>query len=244
MLLDKADSTKVGAVALLQRLRNNLRVRCVHHVDHFKYSFGKDAERISKETGTKCEWTGDLTEYDRHVQGGCPIENRLCEKCSVASETSQNGPAVAPPAAVPVLANGSQGASPKAPAQDTKAKATVKASPLQKPQVPMPARTNGTPATGAGATVEPPMSPSTRGDGPKGDTGEVRVAQYDYVPRESDIAQIPLRRHDFVRVFEITDSGWAAGVRLSRETMLEVGDAGWFPEGYLFPLTASGSKKE
>merc|ERR1719491_878147 len=98
MLLDKADSTKVGAVALLQRLRNNLRVRCVHHVDHFKYSFGKDAERISKETGLTCNWTGDLMGYDEHVSKGCPIENRLAERSPARENgTRSDGSPVAPP---------------------------------------------------------------------------------------------------------------------------------------------------
>jgi len=66
------------------------------------------------------------------------------------------------------------------------------------------------------------------------DQGEVRVARYDYNPRD-DKAQIVLKANDFVRIFEVTESGWAAGVRLCKETMQEVGDAGWFPAGYLFP---------
>jgi hypothetical protein len=214
-LLDKADTTKVGAVALLQRLRNNLRVRCVHHVDHFKLPFGQDAERIHREAGLSCEWVGDIMAYDEHVRKGCQIENRLMERAPVNGTRNSATPTTTP--------SSQNGASPKAANQtDNKgAKAPVqKASPETK--------ING---GGVTAAVAPPA-----------DGGEVRVAQYDYVPRETDKAQIPLRKNDFVRVFEITDSGWAAGVRLCRDSMQEVGEAGWFPEGYLFPLT--GSKKD
>lgn len=223
MQLDKADATKVGAVALLIRLKNNLRVRCVHHADHFKYSFGKDSELVSRESGTTCDWIGDLMAYDNHVATGCQVETRVAEKFSAKENGTRTG-GPASPAGMPNSA--AVGPTPN----------EVKAPLAQKGAVEP--RTNGPAGNEAASDA---IKPAFK-DGyisAAGDVGEVRVAQYDYVPRESDKAQIPLRRHDFVRVFEITDSGWAAGVRLSRETMQEVGDAGWFPEGYLFPLTAN-----
>jgi hypothetical protein len=213
MLLDKADSTKVGAVALLQRLRNNLRVRCVHHIEHFKFAFGQDAEKVHRETGLKCEWIGDISAFDDHVKR-CQIECKILDKLSNGSHATPPPPPGAPTRSSPK--NSTQ----------TDAKAKAKASPESK--------TNGSNYGFEGKSENGGMA----------DSGEVRIAQYDYIPKLSDKAQISLQKHDFVRVFEITESGWAAGVRLSRDTMTEVGDAGWFPEGYLFPLTGSGQKKE
>lgn len=171
MRMDKAspDSSKVGAVPLLQRLRNNLRVRCVHHRDHFKYDFGKDAERVQRETGMTCKWIGDLAAYEEHVGKGCAIESLLGG--NPAAKQTERG------------------------------------------------ATSGGDGTGAA----------------QNDGGEVRVARYDYVPRETDKAQIALRTNDLVKIFDVTASGWAAGVRLCKETRKEVGEAGWFPEGYLYP---------
>lgn len=216
MLLDKADSTKVGAVALLQRLRNNLRVRCVHHHEHFKFPCGQDADKVHREAGLKCEWIGDISAYDDHVKR-CPIECKILDKLGARDNGTTSATAPPPPPGVPTRKTSGQ--------SDAKAKAssTQKSSPETK--------ING---SSNGVDGKPEIA----------DSGEVRVAQYDYVPRDSDKAQISLSKHDFVRVFEITDSGWAAGVRLSRDTMTEVGEAGWFPEGYLFPLTGSGQKKE
>merc|ERR1711972_376805 len=65
--------------------------------------------------------------------------------------------------------------------------------------------------------------------------GTIRMARYAYAPRESDQAQISLIANDLVRVFEVTEWGWAAGVKLCKDTMHEIGDAGWFPAGYLYP---------
>lgn len=211
---DKADSTKVGAtVALLQRLRNNLRIRCVHHVDHFKFAFGKDAQRIHNETGGAmcCQWVGDISAYDDHIRKGCPIEQRLVENGHAAPSLQTAG------------ANKSSSGGPTG---DVKAKAVATNH----------ARMNGGgPAADTGATG-PKMVDSSPSD-----AGEIRIVRYDYTPSDVDKAQIPLRQGHKVKVFEITDSGWAAGVRLCNETQAEVGDAGWFPEGYLFP---AGSKKQ
>jgi|Transcript_111353 hypothetical protein len=223
MLLDKADSTKVGAVALLQRLRNNLRVRCVHHCEHFKFPFGQDADMVCKQAGLKCEWIGDISAYDDHVKR-CPIEIKVLDKLGARDNGSHSGVTPPPPPGAPTRSS---------PKGSTHSDAKAKASLAQKPSPE--AKING-----SSNGVEVPVRPENG----MADSGEVRIAQYDYVPREMDKAQISLQKHDFVRVFEITDSGWAAGVRLSRDTMTEVGEAGWFPEGYLFPPTGAGQKKE
>eukprot|EP00913_Durusdinium_trenchii_P030461 g28533.t2 len=46
------DDGKTSGVQLFQRLRNNLSIRCVHHPDHQKFEFGKDASRVLSEQGT------------------------------------------------------------------------------------------------------------------------------------------------------------------------------------------------
>jgi hypothetical protein len=78
---------------------------------------------------------------------------------------------------------------------------------------------------------------------PEGDdvAGEIRVAKYDYVPQEQT-GQIALKANDLVRVFEVTESGWAAGVRLSKRNKEEVGEPGWFPAAYLAPAGHSAAE--
>jgi len=222
MPMDKADSTKVGAVQLLQRLRNNLQIRCVHHVDHYEYSFGQDAERVQSETGMTCKWIGDLAAYEEHVCKGCPIETHLG----------------GPPAGLGAGGAENGRSSPAASTEQDSPKASPKAAPAEEAAAPK----------AASAAAQQPASPSrsaAAGDGAEAqaqksepapaDAGETRVARYDYVPRETDKAQIALKTNDLLRIFEVTESGWAAGVRLCRETMQEVGEAGWFPAGYLYP---------
>ncbi|CAE7021835.1 unnamed protein product [Symbiodinium natans] len=34
-------------------MRTNLNIRCVHHRDHHKFAFGKDAERVFQDQGAK-----------------------------------------------------------------------------------------------------------------------------------------------------------------------------------------------
>mmetsp|Transcript_114953 Transcript_114953/g.325600 ORF Transcript_114953/g.325600 Transcript_114953/m.325600 type:complete len:729 (-) Transcript_114953:36-2222(-) len=193
MSMDKAspDAPKIGAMSLLQRLRNNLRVRCVHHSDHFKYEFGKDAQRVARETGTTCEWIGDLTAYEEHVCKACPVEAQIA-----GGQAHGNSDAAQPRG----NSDAGRGTTASSAGGDTAG------------------------AAGAAAALK--------------DGGEVRVARYDYVPRETDKAQIALRTNDLVKIFDVTPSGWAAGVRLCKETRKEVGEAGWFPEGYLYPVEA------
>lgn len=198
--MSAADSTKVGAVQLLQRLRNNLAVRCVHHSDHFKYPFGAEAERIAREKGITCKWLGGLMDYEDHLGRHCEIERHLQGLAGV-TELKGNEPAEVPVAAAAATAA-------KAPPPPPKAHAAA------------PVMTSMKNVDATGATVE----------------GEVRRARYDYNPREGDKGgQIFLKANDFVKIFEVTESGWAAGVRLCKETKQEDGDAGWFPAGYLYP---------
>eukprot|EP00438_Fugacium_kawagutii_P027447 Skav208098 [mRNA] locus=scaffold1681:178343:180999:- [translate_table: standard] len=49
--VEPADDGKTSGVQLFQRLRNNLNIRCVHHIDHHKLEFGQDASRILLEKG-------------------------------------------------------------------------------------------------------------------------------------------------------------------------------------------------
>lgn len=207
MPMDKADTSKVGAVQLLQRLRNNLAVRCVHHCEHFKLPFGRDAERVAQQTGTTCKWVGDLMAYEVHIQKGCPVESHLrgtladvVSKCGDRSEVATSAVPQGPPKASGTLP--STTGSP------------VKASFTQQGSAPQPPAKDGATAS---------------------EQDEVRIARYDYNPRDTDNAQIVLKANDSVRIFEVTDSGWAAGVKLCKDTMQEVGEAGWFPAGYLFP---------
>jgi len=248
MPLDKAESSKVGAVQLLQRLRNNLVVRCVHHTDHFKHPFGRDAEQVQRERGLTCTWVGDLMAYEEHICKGCEIERYLGGAGGDSNQAS------------------SQAASPKA-ASQADSGATFAA---QAPPPPPKAGASKTTTTAArdnsnsnsnGNTASTATSPTTATDANAGSTqsnagaqkaaaqepaaaqqetnptdmSQVRMARYDYTPRDSDQAQIVLKAHDLVKIFEVTEWGWAAGVRLCKDTMQEIGEAGWFPAGYLYP---------
>lgn len=71
------------------------------------------------------------------------------------------------------------------------------------------------------------------------DERELKIALYNYTPTDDDSAYLLLKAHDLVRVFEIAESGWAAGVKLSKRTKEEIGEAGWFPAAYLGEFTAA-----
>lgn len=172
------------AAILLQRRRNNLQIRCVHHPDHFKFAFGKDAERMTRDMGVRCSWTGDQPGYEDHLRK-CEVERRL--------QDAQN------------RANGGT------------ASIRVDGSDQQ--------RNHGLKVSEPAAEPEPiPVSSEQE---------EVRVARFEY--NSSDQAQLKLMINDLVKVFKVTSTGWAAGVRLSPTSMQEQGEPGWFPVGYLHP---------
>jgi len=222
MPMDQADASKVGAVQLLTRMRNNLQIRCVHHSDHFKYPFGQDAERVKGESGMTCTWIGDLPSYEEHVRKGCAIETYLGGP--PASCGAENGRS---PTASPAQTSSLPGGSPQRAAAAGGEQGAAKAASAAKPASPA-ARSGG---AGAGAGEAGAAQKAEAEE----TAGETRVARYDYAPRETDKAQIPLKQNDLVKIFEVTESGWAAGVRLCRKTGQELGAAGWFPATYLYP---------
>lgn len=98
----------------------------------------------------------------------------------------------------------------------------------------------GSPTGGAGSEhrMAQGNSPTGRADqaasfGQGGAEEQVRCVKFDYEP--TDKAQIILRAGDLVKVYKITPTGWAAGVKICPHNKTELGDAGWFPEGYLHP---------
>lgn len=174
MSLEKAsasnDDSKLGAVHLLQRLRNNITVRCVHHKDHFQHQCGKDAQHVSCKFNTTCNWTGDLNSYEEHIQEGCKVEE--------------------------IIEGGKDSKSDK--------------------------DSNATCSTEDGFYEV-------------ANEGEVRVVRYDYHPRTSDSAYLALKANDVVKLLTVIERGWAAGVKLKKDSLQEVGDAGWFPASFLHP---------
>jgi len=156
------ESSNAGVSKVMQRLRNNIQIRCVHHVDHFQHPFGADAKRIQQETGVCCRWVGDATSFEDHLKN-CPVEQFIVS-----------------------------------------------------PSV---------------AKVEP------QDHGPQGDIEEekVRVVRHDYIPEEAAKTQLELKSQELVKIFEFTETGWAAGIRICKTTKAEIGEPGWFPAGYLYP---------
>lgn len=71
-------------------------------------------------------------------------------------------------------------------------------------------------------------------DGADDDEFEIRKAKFDF-DNNGDASQLYLRANDYIKIFEVTPGGWAAGIRLNPQTMVEVGEAGWFPADYLHP---------
>lgn len=245
MPLDKAETGKVGAVQLLQRLRNNLVVRCVHHTDHFKHAFGRDAEKVQRDAGRlTCKWVGDLMAYEEHVCKTCEIERYLSgaegdpkeasqaasPKVASQADSSPTSAAQAPPPPPKAGASKSTPAATRDSNTNTTSNATVDANGGA-------AQISATNAAQKAAVAQEPAAAQQTAQPltPAPVMGQVRMARYDYVPRESDQAQIVLKANDLVKIFEVTEWGWAAGVRLCKDTMQEMGEAGWFPAGYLYP---------
>jgi len=209
--MDKADISKEGAAKVLLRLRNNLRIKCVHHISHFDLPFGSDAKRINNETGLSCRWVGDLATYEEHVASSCPIEKELVGSGSPArTDDVQESPSAGTGDSVVGSEN-----------------AAVTSDTSQRPDT---------------LQAEELITEQTPGSSMIDETGETRIARYDYVPSDTSKAQINIKAEDLVKIFKVTETGWAAGVRLCSQTMQEVGEAGWFPAGYLYPPNHSPNK--
>eukprot|EP00397_Hematodinium_sp_SG-2012_P002193 GEMP01002199.1.p1 GENE.GEMP01002199.1~~GEMP01002199.1.p1 ORF type:complete len:767 (+),score=158.86 GEMP01002199.1:495-2795(+) len=69
---NKLESSSAGAFTVIQRMRNNMQVRCVHHPDHYGLPFGAKAKKLSREM--QCSWVGDLNGYVKHLSK-CEVEN-------------------------------------------------------------------------------------------------------------------------------------------------------------------------
>jgi len=191
--VESADDGKTSGVQLFQRLRNNLSIRCVHHPDHQKFEFGKDASRVLSEQGISCRWSGPPTAYEEHMSHQCAVENFL------KLESSEQG-------ADAIISNDNS-------TSQYEAEPEPEDSVSAEPKV---AQADGT------VTVNK-------------DECEVRVALYPYTPTDGDEAQIKIEKNDLIKVFQVTETGWAAGVRICPKTRQEQGSAGWFPVGYLQP---------
>jgi len=229
--LDQAgEGGKIGAAALLQRLRNNLRVKCVHHADLFEQPFGSDAAEIKCTRQVSCSWMGDLTGYDDHLRKNCPVE-QLCRSREGGAGAGDGG--VKEAEASPTASPGA-GLTPSAGA--TAAQQVVdRVRNAGGGDVEASSASSHSAANGNAAQPSHANGNAPRRHNAVAADGEVRIAQYDYIPENTDRAQIALKQHDLVRVFEVTASGWAAGVRLSKRTKEEIGEAGWFPAAYLVP---------
>jgi len=250
--IDKAGESD-GGVQLIQRLRNNLTVRCVHHADLFGQPFGKDAERLAAESGVVCKWVGDFRAYEEHISRLCPVELRLRGRSPAGADkversaAPQEGIQVTPSqeASTPIVA---RPCPPTAAATATDdhpaAVAAVVGVDLGKVAGASGAGVgcrNGNGLRSADTAEEPALAePSPKpGSFVPTDRRDIRVAKFDYNPAHSLKAQLPLKANDCVRVMEVRDSGWAAGVKICRETSRELGQAGWFPIEFLFPLGAA-----
>mmetsp|Transcript_30648 Transcript_30648/g.70754 ORF Transcript_30648/g.70754 Transcript_30648/m.70754 type:complete len:613 (-) Transcript_30648:131-1969(-) len=199
-LLKKTDVQLLKADDMLQRLRNNLQIRCVHHVEHHACDFGKDAERIAREQGITCDYSGAPDAYEEHMLC-CPVEAFLKSEEAGADDTTISTD-------VPTYES---------------ARSQCEAEPEPEEFV--------TAVEGTAQQEPAPVAVNTA------DGEVVRVAGHTYVPAEGPEgeSQIRIEKGDHVKVFKVMENGWAAGVRICKETGVDDGDVGWFPEGYLLP---------
>jgi len=207
--VEPAADGKTSGVQLFQRLRNNLVIRCVHHKDHHKLDFGKDAERVLAEQGVSCSWSGAPPQYEEHMAAHCPVENFL-----KSENLAQQG--------ADLNVNNIEGA------RSYEAEPEPEASVEQAPE--------------GAQTAQDAGYSGSQAESNHLNEGEVRVAMCDYIPSEGDEGQIRINRDDYIKVLQVTDNGWAAGIRLCRTTLREMGEAGWFPKGYLKPPETGQSK--
>lgn len=63
-----------AAALVLQRCWSNVRIRCIHHPQHFQHPFGYYAQQLSHHTGVECSWLGNLCDYVSHISK-CPVQN-------------------------------------------------------------------------------------------------------------------------------------------------------------------------
>lgn len=188
--------------------------------------------------------------YEEHVSKGCEIERYLAGAEAEAKGVDRSSESRGSPKAT-TQADTSPAAAAKAPPPPPKAgasKSSAMAAPAARASDIAPISSSGTvhvDATSvvAQANIGTPQKAVAQDTAAQAQAdvpapiaeGQVRQARYDYNPRESDQAQIILKANDLVKIFEVTEWGWAAGVRLCKDSMTEIGDAGWFPAGYLYP---------
>jgi len=74
---DAARSGTCAAVtAVIQRVRNNMKVRCTHHHMHYSFDFGARAHEVKQLYNVSCDWEGDLNNIEKHLQV-CPVVKML-----------------------------------------------------------------------------------------------------------------------------------------------------------------------
>lgn len=214
------DTAEVG-LKWLQRHRNNLKVRCVHHPALFAHPFGQEAKRVAAETGLECRWVGDLAAYEDHLRKACTVESHLSGRSFDPPQRS---------VAAPDLAT----LSPAVPHESSAPQVEVSVA---------------TPAAAASPDIaenedafhdtaeEPEDQEAFLPEEPV----NIRQARYDYTPPDKDTTQLALKARDYVRVEMFHESGWAMGIKLCEGTMQHSGEAGWFPETFLFPPSADAS---
>mmetsp|Transcript_4465 Transcript_4465/g.10375 ORF Transcript_4465/g.10375 Transcript_4465/m.10375 type:complete len:730 (-) Transcript_4465:129-2318(-) len=69
-----------AAALVLQRCWSNVRIRCIHHPQHYQQPFGAYARQLSQDAGIECSWLGNLCDYVSHMST-CPVQN-----CTAGSE--------------------------------------------------------------------------------------------------------------------------------------------------------------
>jgi len=68
--------TSAAVTKVIQRVRNNMKVRCVHHPMHYNLDFGDPAREIYEKYNISCDWEGDLNSIEKHSLA-CQVANLL-----------------------------------------------------------------------------------------------------------------------------------------------------------------------
>lgn len=64
------------------------------------------------------------------------------------------------------------------------------------------------------------------------ETEEIRTVKHTF-DNAGDPTRLCISKNDMVKIFDVTESGWAAGVRVDPASLAEIGNPGWFPTAYL-----------
>jgi len=160
--------------------------------------------------GSKAQWICQEADISCNWSGDLPMYENHLRDCPVERELAFRLGKTATPKGAAIAGTG-PGGEPFAEPEPANAAATAAAAPAP---------------DAADAGAEETGSPESE------EENEIRIVKHTF-DNNGDPTRLCISKNDMVKIFDVTDSGWAAGVRVDPDSLAEIGNPGWFPVEYL-----------